>query len=416
MKKKKCLFIVNRNFWPPNSGHEVVLFNYCKELCDKYNYDIILYIFDSPKNNSEIPYFIKKVIYASSINKIQKILGVIKAFYNRNPLQRALMDSNKNQILLKSIASKSEYELIIVDMIRLAHYIECFKNLSVKKILILEDLLSDRYQRIKQNKNSKGNLLGYYSNTFPKFISYILNHKLVKDKILDYESKAVEREQEKYILQYDYCTLIAQKDVDYINNKFNFHKAKRLACGVDIDYFSAVSRKVDTKNNELCFLGNMYVAANQDSVRYIVENILGKINHKVIFSVIGSVPDSFCKEFENNKNIRFLGRVEDIREICARCKLFLAPISYGTGVKTKIIEAMAMGIPVITNSIGAESISAINNQDFICEDDDNILACRVDELLSNFKLAEFIGAQGQKFVNKNFDWNIVFKAFDEMGV
>ena len=68
------------------------------------------------------------------------------------------------------------------------------------------------------------------------------------------------------------------------------------------------------------------------------------------------------REFDTNKIVHFSGKVSDLRGEVKKGMVFLAPIAYGTGIKTKILEAMAMEMPVVTNSVGAEGIPGVNGK------------------------------------------------------
>mgnify|MGYP002240203480 CR=1 FL=1 len=67
-----------------------------------------------------------------------------------------------------------------------------------------------------------------------------------------------------------------------------------------------------------------------------------------------------------SEHVTFTGRVEDVRDYLEECSVFVCPMTFGSGIKTKNLEAMAMGLPVVTTSIGAENINAQNGRDWIC--------------------------------------------------
>lgn len=96
--------------------------------------------------------------------------------------------------------------------------------------------------------------------------------------------------------------------------------------------------------------------------------------------------------------------------------VFLTPIAYGTGIKTKILEAMAMKMPVVTNSIGAEGIHARNNEHWYVSDNYDELARKIDELLLNEDLRKKMGENSQKFVKDFFQWDIVFEQFKKLNL
>lgn len=89
---------------------------------------------------------------------------------------------------------------------------------------------------------------------------------------------------------------------------------------------------------------------------------------------------------------------------------------YGTGIKTKILEAMAMKMPVVTNSIGAEGIHARNNEHWYVSDNYDELARKIDELLLNEDLRKKMGENSQKFVKDFFQWDIVFEQFKKLNL
>ena len=99
-----------------------------------------------------------------------------------------------------------------------------------------------------------------------------------------------------------------------------------------------------------------------------------------------------------------------------RTEVFLSPIAYGTGIKTKIVEAMAMGVPVLTNSVGKEGILAESEKEIVVSDDMKVLASWVDSLLSDPELAARIGNAGQQFSYNYFRWEKVFEVYREMGL
>ena len=149
----------------------------------------------------------------------------------------------------------------------------------------------------------------------------------------------------------------------------------------------------------------MKVAANADSLIYIIKNILPKLDFEYTLHVVGAVTDDFAEKYGRN-NIIFHGRVDDVREVIGGCEIFLSPIVYGTGIKTKILEAMAMGIPVITNSVGAEGIDGLNNVHFVVRDSADELAASVNEMTGR-EMTSMINAARELIRNK-YTWNNIY--------
>ena len=159
----------------------------------------------------------------------------------------------------------------------------------------------------------------------------------------------------------------------------------------------------------------MRVSANADSLRYIADEVLPRIGKHVVLEVSGSVPTELVNEFANNKQIKFLGRVEDTRATLRSTSVFLAPIAYGTGIKTKILEAMAIGVPVVTNSVGNEGIGLVNGESAFVSDDAEVLAGSVRRLLNDRTLADRIATAARQRAISVFDWERSLEKFSYLG-
>ncbi|MCM8808403.1 MAG: glycosyltransferase, partial [Candidatus Omnitrophica bacterium] len=95
--------------------------------------------------------------------------------------------------------------------------------------------------------------------------------------------------------------------------------------------------------------------------------------------------------------------VEDIRPYFSESKVFVAPLKFGTGIKVKIIEAMALGVPVVTTSVGVQGINVKNGVHLFVEDDPKNFAKYVVELLKNEDLRKRIAENARNYVFENFD-------------
>ena len=402
------------------NGHEVAIHNYCIGLHEKYGYKIDAYIFDK-KNNVEKapkPYYLNYVYDSVEIGAIKKISNLIfKSFLSKDkmPLQCALFFSKKNKIKIKKIVKQNDYDAIFVDMIRLAPYYDAICDSDCKKIFYMEDILSKRYKRQIQALNSSTNIVGYYHKNLPALLQKMLSSMFIKKQVLKLEISRTEKAEEYYSKLYDKVVFVSKIETEEFNKHYGTDKAVTVSLGVDFKYFSQ-NLNIKKIPNKAVFIGNIETPSNADSIRMIAKDILPLCKSLKSFMCIGNCPNEMEAEFEGIEKISFTGKVDDLRPYAEEGMVFLAPLAYGTGIKTKILEAMAMGLPVVTNSIGAEGIWAENGKYWIVSDDPKEIAMHVDELMNSQQKCNEIGQNAKKFIEENFQWDIIFEQFKMLGL
>lgn len=420
MENKKLLFITTRIFWPATSGRKVSLYYYCKGLYEQYGYDIYLYSFleadQVPAQSKQTkPNFIKEIWFASKVRKTEILANLLtKSFSHMQwPLQCSLFYSRQNEQCIQNYFAKEHFDVVITDMIRTAPYIRAFEGERCLKILDMDDLLSKRYQRILNSAVSGDNFLGQYSKHMPDIVNKQLVPR-VKKMALNMEVSRLLRAEVEYAQRYDHVIFVSDVETDELNQKLQEARCTTITLGVDYDYYS---QQVPYKaaENRVAFIGNFGYTPNVDSLKVITANVLPKLDDKVRLLAVGKVPQEVVEEFRGER-VDFTGTVDDLRPYIRQCSVFLAPIAYGSGIKTKILEAMAMGVPVVTNSIGGEGIAATNGVDFFVTDDFDEMAQIVTALNHDKQKAQAVGRAGAAYVQKHHQWKSILEKFKDVGV
>jgi glycosyltransferase involved in cell wall biosynthesis len=107
--------------------------------------------------------------------------------------------------------------------------------------------------------------------------------------------------------------------------------------------------------------------------------------------------------------ICFRGHVPDIREPLSRYAVFVCPIRSGAGVRVKMLEAFAAGIPVVSTSLGAEGIAATPGRDFLRADSPEEFADACLHLLDHPEKAAAMAAHARRLIETTYDWSAVGK-------
>jgi glycosyltransferase involved in cell wall biosynthesis len=98
------------------------------------------------------------------------------------------------------------------------------------------------------------------------------------------------------------------------------------------------------------------------------------------------------------------GGVQDLRPFLAKSKVYICPVLSGSGVRGKILEAMAMNLPVVTTSIAAEGIPVEQGNNAFIADAPEVMAGVIQLILDDPEKAADIGARGRRTVEEHFNW------------
>lgn len=416
MKNKKLLFVTTRLFWPTDSGRKLSLYYYCKGIHEKYNCDIYIYSFlesgQTEKDIEKKPEFIKDVRLAKPIGKIDKIQNLAtKTLVTRKwPIQCSLYYSRQNSEQIKKYCDEIQPDYIFTDMIRTSMYYDAFRHSRALKVLDMDDLLSARYER-QLHAMYKSNISGQYSGRLPGIINKLIGNQMVRDAVLTMERDLTAKAEIHYSKLYDKVIFVSAVETAYLNKKL---PEKAITIPVGINAVPERELAITPEKYLLSYVGNLKVAANVDTLHWIISDILPKIHHNVKFMVIGKCPDDIKEKYKGNNHVIFTGRVDNLVEYIRKSQIFLSPILYGTGIKTKILEAMSMGVPVVTNDVGAEGIAADDGKEFWVRNDSIAIAEQVDYLLEHYDVALRVAEAGKKLVEDKYEWNRIWEGFQEV--
>lgn len=154
----------------------------------------------------------------------------------------------------------------------------------------------------------------------------------------------------------------------------------------------------------LLFVGTYVHPPNRDAVTYLVEEIIPAVRRRlpnVKLSVAGSVtpPDALSLQADG---VEVLGWVPDLGGLYQQSRLFVAPLRYGAGMKGKVGESMAHGLPVVVSSIGAEGIGIVSGRDALVADGTEAFADAVERAYTDQHLWEQLATNGRHIVDERF--------------
>ena len=162
---------------------------------------------------------------------------------------------------------------------------------------------------------------------------------------------------------------------------------------------------------DLLFVGHYAHSPNEDAVCYFVKEILPLIRQDipgVVFYIVGSHITETVQSLASG-DVFAVGYVPDLMPYLDLCRVFVAPLRYGAGIKGKIAHSMSFGLPVVTTSIGAEGMNLIDGKHILIADSAAAFARAVVRLYTDDLLWEEMSHNSLSHIQTNFARAVVQK-------
>ena len=299
----------------------------------------------------------------------------------------AIRNSKQFRDLFIKLVKEKDIEVVHAEFTAMGQFVwikDMFPNIQFN--LVEHDVTIQSYQR--QVQDSKG----------LKHIYCLAEYNKVKKSEAMYLSKA------------DHVMTFNQKDANLLKKNYSCNNVKVLNPYYGIDF--SESNTIDKIPNSICFVGQMGRNENHVAAMRLIR-IFKKLNQKEWkLTIIGAYPKQELLDQES-ENIHITGFVDDINKEILKNEIAVFPLTYGAGIKLKVLLAFGLGLPVITTSIGAEGIDESGKVLCLAESDDDI-ANAINELLSNRDLLKQVSQKGIEFVREKFSWNKTETIFKEL--
>ncbi len=277
------------------------------------------------------------------------------------------------------------FDVVYIDHLQMASYVNF--NAQYKTVLDNHNIEHLIIKRIFETTR----------NPLKKVYAYYEYQKLAK-----FEMQCIENA--------DMCLFVSDVDRDYaIRHTKKQINAHTVPIGVDTDFF--YKRPPDEATSDILFAGTMHWPPNIDCVLHFSEEILpiiAKNTSEYTFTVAGQKPPEYIVRLAKpGSQINVTGYVDDIRDYMKKCGVFVVPLRSGSGVRVKILNAMSMGLPIVSTSIGAEGIDAVDGKHLVIADDCREFAKAVHTLLANRAIACNLGENARGLVENRYSWDMI---------
>jgi glycosyltransferase involved in cell wall biosynthesis len=288
------------------------------------------------------------------------------------------MSSEMTQVVNRKLAANT-YDMVIAELIWMYQYIKHIEG-SIKIIHAHNYEVSTMKRYLKSTQN-------------PLSMAYAIIEYL---KLIIYEKRVY--------CDADFVWVLSDDDRRGIARLTNGRaRLESIHFTIDMDYWVPTKESYDPK--VITFLGSMSYPPNVDGAlwfcRRIFPIILQDIPDARLY-LVGMAPHAKLRNLHDNERIVVTGYVNDVRPYLKRSAVSVVPLRYGGGVKTKVVVALSMGVPVVSTTTGGEGIPARNGDDLIIEDDPSMFAAAVVKVMTNRNLRARLSLRSRQFAEEHY--------------
>ena len=377
--------------YPPDNGAKIRIYHLLRELAKRHHITLLTFM----PTAAERCYIPALQAFCTDVQVLQRDpfqrdrLKALMGFFSPRPRSVVSTYSKAMELSLHSLLTQDTYDMLIASQMGTAPYVAAIP--SVPKVFddVETSVIRDAYLSAPPG-----------SARIRRWLTWIKFQRCIRSLTVQFDACTVASEQERANLQRiaPFC-----RDLAVIPN------------GVDLDWCSPGI--AEPRPNTLVFNGSLTFSANYDAMRYFLSEIFPRIRAEfpeVTLKITGSTARVALDALPLDENVTLTGYVEDIRPVVAGSWACVVPLRIGGGTRLKILEAMALGTPVVATSKGAEGLDVTPGQNILIADDPARFAAQTLHLLRDANLRQQLAQNGRKLVEEKYSWTKIGQKLNDV--
>jgi len=374
----KILFLSRWFPYPMNNGSKIRIYNLLRGLSQHHDVTLLSFA-DQPEVRPEAPEIraiCSKVVVVPWREFDPNTFRARLAFLSLKP--RSIVDTFSPEMAqtITKILDEQSYDLVIASQLQMAAYYPYFRGIPAMfeefEIGLFHDRAFSPNGRIRIRQALTWFKLRIY-------LSQLLNF---------FQACTVASEREQRLLVQNFPDY--KRQVEIIPNCLNMDDYRGI--------------KTNKKPNTLVFTGPFKYRVNYDAMLWFIGEVFPLILKQIPETHLVITGDHANLPLPSTKNITLAGYVDDVKSLIASCSVSIAPLLSGGGTRLKILEAMALGTPVVATSKGAEGLDAQAGEHLLIADSPRDFMESVLKLLKDGGQSQKLITKAQQLVRERYDW------------
>lgn len=376
----KILYLCHRFPYPPTRGGKIRPFNMIKHLSQTHEVTVAS-LARSPEEAKAgegiAPYcsdYLMEVVSPAGA-----IARMIAGIPNPQPASMAYFRSPALARRVRSAIERERFDLIFVHCSSAAPYVADVQG--IPKILDFGDMDSQKW-------------VDYVDfQPFPLSLAYRT------------EGVKLRRAEERLARRFDYCTCTTRAEHETLLGYGVETPSDWFPNGVDLDYFQPAGAPHDP--DRMVFIGRMDYYPNQQAMLDFCANVLPLIRAErpsATLAIVGASPSRAIVDLGQSPGVSVTGTVPDVRPHVAGAGVNVAPLQIARGTQNKILESLAMGVPVVTSEVAARGVDAVAGEHFLVARDPREFAVQVLRLMNDQQERARFATAGRARMESHHNW------------
>jgi glycosyltransferase involved in cell wall biosynthesis len=405
--------------YPRDNGKRVVLSGLIDYFVERYGPDGVHYVLVPGRGDEvpEVPCALHVVPRPTTAGQLWSVAR--GAALGRRSCQEALLSSPHLSSALQDLIHRLDPALVFYDTVRFGQH--ALHDQSRHELIYLEDLFSLRYQGMLDADASRelGDIdpLGEFGKMLPGPVRWLAQRPVVYRKLLRFEQQRIRRSEDASMRSFDASLLLNDAEAELARARSGSDSVVALR-----PYLPEVRRhtRSPSETPEFVFLGRLNIPHNDRAITFFLDEVGDALESELPQAVVrvigrGARAPLHRVAAMRPQLVRLEGYVADLDALFATTTAMLAPLRYGTGVKVKVLEALARGLPVVgtARAFSGIPIGCDGSSGCVVEDD----LSRWPQLLrrvSDKRENERLSRAAREFYLRTYDRALVAQQYDRL--
>lgn len=382
----RILILTNKLPYPPWDGGSIATLNMITGLRDSGN-EVTCMALNTAKHNfpvEEIPESLASGIRFIGIpcdSSVRPVPLLINFIFSRKPYIAERFYNREFRHSLSRLLNSEPFDLVQLEGPYTGHYLDVIRAGSSAPVSFRAHNVEHLIWKRKAN-HEKNPLKRFYFNNM---------------------ASRLERFEMDVIRRSDCLVAISPLDQSYLTDRGAGQPSITIPTGLYLPSYPKSDLPADPS---VFFIGALDWLPNQEGLKWFLDHVFEPLCEEIPgirFHVAGRNAPGTIEEMLKKERITYHGEVEDARAFMRSYRVMTAPLLTGSGIRIKILEAMALGRPVVTTPIGIEGIPAQNKRDIMVAEKPELFKNQIVDLIKSDELALELAAGGRKLIQENFD-------------